>query len=263
MKHSKFALMLPLILIISGLMFGVSACKKEKKKPEIVVQTKVVTNIWTSLAQAGGTVSCGEINDVYEMGLYWDTLNAPEGVQFQWIVQDGSYDFSHLITDLKPHTTYMVRAYAKAENSTYFGNIVTFTTKENSDFVPPCNPDSNAMNWAGYNLGFYYAHYSTTGVNLGAYGFTASGSNCDIEIAFSSPPVTGKYVTGGNVSQFGLTQCVVSGVWFNDYNFSAAGDTIYVIKYGEGMYSATFCDLHFTPDGYPSAISTSGNLKTF
>lgn len=260
MIYRKKLLVLFCLLIMGGTIVF-NSCKKEHTDPTILVETKAGTNIWPTVAFTGGTITGDDEHSIFERGIYWDTLMNPEQNGQVMIALNESNDFTSMLTGLKPNTMYYVKAYAKNSESTFYGNAVVIKTTDNAAYAAPCSVDLNELQWGGWQFPLSVS-YGTAGMSMGAYGFSGSGSSCDIEIAFSAPPVTGKYITAGYSTSYSFTECVVSGVFFSEWQVSASGDTVYVTKNGEGAYSVSFCDVHFSPSGYPSDISTSGNLTT-
>lgn len=90
--------------------------------------TNTITNISLTSATSGGTITSDGEFDIYSRGVVWGTTQNPTKANFKTINGIGIGNFVSTMTNLKPNTTYYVRAYATNENGTAYGNQFTFTT---------------------------------------------------------------------------------------------------------------------------------------
>lgn len=90
--------------------------------------TTTITNISLTSATSGGTITSDGEFDIYSRGVVWATTQNPTKANFKTINGIGIGNFVSTMTNLKPNTTYYVRAYATNENGTAYGNQLTFTT---------------------------------------------------------------------------------------------------------------------------------------
>lgn len=96
-------------------------------KPPITIATKAAV-LSASLVYDGGS-------EITERGFCWSTDRSPTIIN-DYITDTNSVneqtDFSSLIEDLQKNTTYYVRAYAKNDFGTGYGNEISFVTKTSS-----------------------------------------------------------------------------------------------------------------------------------
>ena len=104
--------------------------EEEPQKPE--VETGIASNIKTSQATVSGNIlKVGNDAGITQYGHVWHTSANPTTANNK--SEHGSTSsvgpFTSTLTDLKPHTTYHVRAYATNAIGTAYGSDVTFTTE--------------------------------------------------------------------------------------------------------------------------------------
>ena len=116
---------------------------------QVVVTTTVPTDITTTSAVVGGTVTIGEGNHVFARGVCW-------GIEPNPTIDDNHIsngaetgDFSDTLTDLTPSTTYYVRAYVVTDYGLAYGEELSFTTDHS--FVDLGLP--SGLLWATCNVG--------------------------------------------------------------------------------------------------------------
>ena len=91
------------------------------------VTTAEVTEITTTTATVGGTITDAGNGTISESGICYKTGNA----EWTCVALEASENaFSTTLEGLTPNTTYTVRAYATNEEGTGYGEEVTFTTEE-------------------------------------------------------------------------------------------------------------------------------------
>lgn len=93
-----------------------------------ILTTKPITGISLTIATSGGNITSDGDYDIYSRGVVWNTSPNPTKANSKTINGIGIGNFVSSMTNLKPNTTYYVRAYATNENGTAYGNQLTFTT---------------------------------------------------------------------------------------------------------------------------------------
>jgi hypothetical protein len=103
-------------------------CIRENEN-NVSLNTGSVTEITKSTANLHGSISYLAKADVDEMGfVYSATTQDPLTTSQKAIVSVCEGEFSKKLTDLKPGTTYYVRAYAIEGGIPVYGNVLSFTT---------------------------------------------------------------------------------------------------------------------------------------
>ena len=92
------------------------------------IATNDVFNIMKRSAKVGGYITNDGGQLVTERGIVWSTSQHPTLTNNKLILGEGSGSFTSEIAELKPETTYYVRAYATNSVGTAYGNQVSFTT---------------------------------------------------------------------------------------------------------------------------------------
>ncbi|MCK9203884.1 MAG: fibrobacter succinogenes major paralogous domain-containing protein [Bacteroidales bacterium] len=128
-KHITFMGAIALILILG--------CKKEINLPPDVI-THDPTSVTDTLIETGGTVTSSGASAVTKRGVVWDsvtfiTYDFSDTNLFgskKRFTSDGVGDgpYSSTISPLHAGTAYFVRAYAKTEDLTTFGNLIMVST---------------------------------------------------------------------------------------------------------------------------------------
>lgn len=98
-----------------------------------VVVTSAITQITETSAVAGGTVTSDGGASVIERGVVYSTNPNPVITNLSNTIRpcgSGTGEFTYNITDLQPNTTYYLRAYAKNDAGTAYGEEVNFTTED-------------------------------------------------------------------------------------------------------------------------------------
>lgn len=114
-----------LIVAIFGALLVFFACDK-KELPE--VKTKEVSNITENSAVCGGNVIDDGGSFIVGRGVCWSTSSEPTLNDSYTFDGNGIGTFNSNMTNLKPNTTYYVRAYATNDNGTSYGEQKSFKT---------------------------------------------------------------------------------------------------------------------------------------
>ncbi len=138
-KNHIFKSYIPLNpIILSGLLIMVivlfSACNKEKEDEiDLAKQIPLITTIEVShvtpiSATSGGIITSDGGSTVTVRGICWSTNETPTLSDSITKNGAGAGNFASILTNLKPETTYYLRAYATNKNGTGYGMTMSFTT---------------------------------------------------------------------------------------------------------------------------------------
>ena len=130
--------------------------KKQVVLPTVV--TSAVTQITVSSAVMGGNVTSDGGATVTERGVVYSTSQNPDINDINDFIcpcGSGTGEFTYTATTLKSNTTYYVRAYAKNEKGTAYGEQVSFTTAEEISETPVYVDLGlpSGIKWADRNVG--------------------------------------------------------------------------------------------------------------
>lgn len=259
-KYSGFVI----FYLFLGAMILLSGCREEEddsgKFPS--VQTAAFYRICTTSAYSGGSIISEGSSSILQKGVCWSSSPTPTTTNSKTVEGPGNTGYSSRITGLTPNTRYYVRAYAINSSGISYGNECSFTTSLNDS--APCAPETNSL-WFNSQKINYITTAGTASLFYGQYGLVGKYSNLRLRIEFPSVPDAGKYVTaiGSEQVQIEEGQCVVNGTFgspYGEHGEAIAGDTVYVIKTGEGKYSMSFCNLHFQSVSFD--FVSDGNLTT-
>ncbi len=121
------------LLIYTGLtallIYSVFSCKKEEKTLPPKVLTSSVDNILNTSARVGGKVSEDGGSEITERGYYWDTITNPETKGLKVQMGTGVGVFYDTLKGLKSGKKYFVKAFAKNNVGTAYGEKTFFTTQ--------------------------------------------------------------------------------------------------------------------------------------
>jgi pectin methylesterase-like acyl-CoA thioesterase len=98
--------------------------------PPTLTTDAEITEISTTFASSGGNVSSDGGSPVTARGVVWGTEPSPTTENARTTDGEGSGNFTSQLTDLKPGTTYFMRAYASNEAGTAYGEVLSFATLE-------------------------------------------------------------------------------------------------------------------------------------
>lgn len=110
----------------------------------ISVTTNTITNISSTSATCGGSVTNNGGLPITVRGVCWGSINNPT-IEYDGKTTNGSGngDFTSNITGLTPNRTYYVRAYATNSNGTTYGPQKSFTTSSGPNPAITTNMASN------------------------------------------------------------------------------------------------------------------------
>lgn len=209
----------------------------------IVTTTTPVTNINTTYATGGGTISSNGGASVIGSGITWSTISNPtysitntDQTTDGW--QIGGPWTSQMI-GLIPNTTYHVRAYARNNVGVGYGSDVTFTTSsttyysisvvKNGTGLGTVTSDTGGINcgavcFASYSAGTSVILTPTANADSVFTSWTGctstSGANnsiCTIKLTSSNKTVTAKFsssvsITTSSVTNIGQTSATGGGI---------------------------------------------------
>ena len=115
-----------LICLISG-MAVINGCKEDPVLP--VITTTEVTGVTINAAISGGNITSDGGGEILERGVCLSTSPEPTITDTKIASGTGPGEFTSNISGLLPGTTYFVRAYAKNEAGTAYGEEFSFDTK--------------------------------------------------------------------------------------------------------------------------------------
>jgi len=118
-----------MLLALASLSVTLNGCKKSEVKTLPVLSTAHASNITSTSASAGGSITNNGGSQITQSGVCYAVHNPP--TLSDSVVSTGSTatgSFSVNLTDLVPNTKYYTRAYAINQQGTAFGNVDSFTT---------------------------------------------------------------------------------------------------------------------------------------
>ena len=116
------------------------------------IATNDVFNIMKRSAKVGGYITNDGGQLVTERGIVWSTSQHPTLTNNKLILGEGSGSFTSEIAELKPETTYYVRAYATNSVGTAYGNQVSFTTERKYGTVTDIDNNEYRTVWIGKQM---------------------------------------------------------------------------------------------------------------
>ena len=105
-----------------------------------IITTSIVSSITSSTSLSGGIITSDGGSSITNRGIVWSTSPAPT-ISLSTKTTDGvgNGSFTSTLNNLKPKTTYYVRAYASNSAGTGYGNEITFTTLDSINVMGiPC-----------------------------------------------------------------------------------------------------------------------------
>jgi len=284
-----------IILLITSTLI-LTSCKKKPTLP--VVTTTSVTAITQTTATSGGNVTGDGGAEVTSRGVCWNTSENPTTSNSKTSDGKGTGSFTSNLTSLTPGTKYYVRAYAKNEAGTGYGNQVSFTSGEivlatvsttsvtsitgttavsggniTSDgggqitargvcWGPDANPTiSNDKTNDGTGTGSFTSNI--TGLNpQTAYHVRAYATNSAGTAYGSDEPFS---TVGGSpdAETYAASYVAVSTATLNGYVFANHSSTDVTFEYGttESYGQTIAADPAIIPDGFASVIANVTGLN--
>lgn len=92
------------------------------------ISTSNVSNIFTTSAQSGGSITADGGSTISARGVVWSTSSNPTVSNSKTVDGTGLGNFTSSITGLTANTLYYLRSYATNGSGTSYGQQVTFTT---------------------------------------------------------------------------------------------------------------------------------------
>ena len=89
-----------------------------------------ISEITDETASSGGTISADGGSDILARGVCWSVVNAPTIDDSKTVNGTGTGNFTSLLTELIPNTTYYLRVYVTTDLGTFYGEEIAFTTNE-------------------------------------------------------------------------------------------------------------------------------------
>ena len=120
------------IVLLSIFILINNGCKKDNSNNPLlipVIATSEVQNTTQTTSQCGGIIMNDQGEIIIAKGVCWSTNTKPTINDSVTNQGAGANSFTGTMKNLKPNTTYYVRAYATNKYGTGYGNIMTFTTK--------------------------------------------------------------------------------------------------------------------------------------
>lgn len=185
------------------------ACLKDKHTVPSV-NTKEVTDITTISANSGGEITnIGGFN-VISKGVCWDTVDYPTICNNSTSEINDLQTFTSNIIDLKPHTKYYVRAYAKNNTGIGYGETILFTTLGEIPSAITSEATNITLTTATLN-GIVNPNHLSTSVTF-EYGTTSDYGN---NIMATQSPISGDSTIYVSINLTGLT----AGSGFRKYQY--------------------------------------------
>ena len=110
--------------------FGAQVSFETLMEEECSVTTDAVTDVTSTTATVGGTVTCEGEATATERGVYWGESEDPESTGTKMQIGSGEGAYTGDLTALEPGTTYYVKAYTINTEETIFGAQISFKTLE-------------------------------------------------------------------------------------------------------------------------------------
>ena len=220
------------IVKISGLILLIlsinllDSCKKDK--PTIpVITTAQVTEISTSSAVSGGTITDEGGAAVISRGVCWNTSDNPVIDNNKTSETGGSASFTSNLSQLNSSSTYYVRAYATNSAGTGYGNSITFKTLGDKPAATTVSATDVTTTSATLS-GTANANSLTTKVSF-EYGLNINYSN---SIDAVQSPISGDLNGSVSVALTGLNPGSI-------YNFRIKAENALGITYSDNMNFTT------------------------
>ena len=171
-----------------------------------IIITSSVTNITPTSATVGGNVTDDGGMTITERGVVYGTSQNPTTSNSKVTSGSGTGSFACLLTNLQEGTTYYVRAYAKNEKGTSYGEQKSFTTKV---YTLPTVTTSSATNLTSTS--------ATIGGNVTSDGAVTVTERGVVYSTSQNPTTSNSKVTSGSGTgsfSVNLTNLVVGTTYY-------------------------------------------------
>jgi uncharacterized protein (TIGR02145 family) len=224
MKNNCNSFVYTLILSGSILLLNRGCIKKEASTVPVLTTTSV-TDLATTSAKCGGTITSDGNAPIIAYGVCWNETTNPQVTDSKTVDGNGSGHYVSTLGNLSVATTYYVRAYATNSVGTGYGNVLLFSTLGE----PPAGSTQEATNISvsGATLnGIVNAQFLSTEVTF-EYG---SDKNYGQTVTAVPSPVNGNTnintaafisgLTSGSTYHFRIKMSNLLGTTYgNDYTF--------------------------------------------
>ncbi len=210
------------------------ACKKNDKPGLATVTTTAHTNVTSSSAQTGGTITNSGNSPIAQSGICWALHNTPTvGDSVVNNSNSNTVTFTISLTNLNANTVYFVRAFVTNGVGTSYGQVDSFTSAAG---VPTITTTTISNNQA---LG---AQSGGAIINNGGAAITASGICWSTS---TNPTITNSKIAG----------IAASGSFTDTLRNLSLGATYYVRAYATNSYGTGYGNqVSFT-------VSSTGTLS--
>ena len=178
------------------------------------VNTANVTNITTTAATCGGSVSSDACSPVTARGVCWSTSHNPTVAGSHTTNGTGTGIFTSNLTGLAVNTTYYVRAYATTAAGTAYGTEKTFTTG--------CTPAQGIETLTACGSYTWHGHTYTASTNTPTYTIPNGAANgCDsiVTLHLTIKPIPVVTISGNTyINRYESTTLTASGA--SNYTWS-------------------------------------------
>ena len=111
-----------------GTAYGNEVAFSTNEVVKATITTASISSITTNTATSGGFIVNDGGETVTEKGVCWNTSANPTTASFRTTNGFGNENFTSILLNLHPSTTYYIRAYATNSAGTAYGNELSFLT---------------------------------------------------------------------------------------------------------------------------------------
>lgn len=287
-----------LCLALSPFLLTFSCKKKNTSETPTIANVTINTslpgvatvNIFSVTAQSAlckANVSSEGSSALTAVGVCWDTVPGPTTLRFYSVFGVGTGTFNCMMYNLKPNTTYYVRAFAVNASGTAYGSEMKFTTIDAWSLIGLSNKTISAMIYSGNNLiaattsGLYIStnegvtwtpanstalttinnfaknsSYLFACTNAGLYRSSDNGVNwSQVNIGVNDPYITAIATVGSivyiNTSYYGLRKSSDNGATWSAITQTGSGNDIVCLAFnGTDLYASSSYDgIYRSTDG--------------
>ncbi len=199
------------------------------------VNTANVTNITTTAATCGGTITADACSPVTARGVCWSTSHNPTVSGSHTSNGTGTGTFTSNLTGLAVNTTYYVRAYATTAAGTAYGTEKTFTTG--------CTPAQGIETVTACGSYTWHGHTYTASTNTPTYTIpngAASGCDSIVTLHLTIKPIPVVTISGNTyINRYESTTLTASGASSYVWSTGSHNNAITVSPVVTTTYSVT------------------------